>query len=472
MSTGSTRRLRATYQHPLTPRWANGAGSAWTAETLDDLLRLDDGLGPRVAAIAGGLAAAGVEPGAVVSWQLPNSDDAIAMFRACWRLGAVAAPIHHLAGPADVAALRGRLGSAVHVDSADDVPGGEPVPAGAVPVDPASLALALATSGSTGVPKLALHTHRALVYKARLMIRVHQLGPSDCVLMPAPMAHVSGLQNGVLLAASGMRVVPMARWDPAEALALIERERVTFMIGPPAFFVSLMDAPGFSPAAVASLRQISCGGAGVTPAFVREASTVLGCRVKRTYGSTEAPTVTTSTLDDPAELAATTDGRPTGLVELRITDAGELCVRGPELFTGYDDPAATAAAFTDDGWFRTGDLGTLDERGWLTIVGRIKDVIIRGGENIAPAEVEAVLQAHPAVRQTAVVGYPDRRLGERACAFVVVDGPFDLAACRAWCEQQGLTRFKWPERVEILDALPLLPAGKPDRAALSARLAG
>jgi cyclohexanecarboxylate-CoA ligase len=478
--------LRATYSHPLSPRWAgdgggnDGGDAAWTTETLDDVVRPDDGLEPRVASIAGGLAAAGVEPGAVVSWQLPNGLDAIALFRACWRLGAVAAPIHHLAGPADVAALRGRLGSAVHVDDADAVPAGPPVPRSLggepapAPVDPASLALALGTSGSTGTPKIALHSHRALVYKTRLMTRVHRLGPADCVLMPAPMAHVSGLQNGVLLAASGMRVVPMAKWDPAEALALIERERVTFMIGPPAFFVSLMDAPGFTPAAVGSLRQISCGGAGVTPAFVREASAVLGCRVKRTYGSTEAPTVTTSTLDDPAELAATTDGRPVGLVEVRTSPAGELLVRGPELFVGYDDPVATAAAFTDDGWFRTGDLADIDAGGWITIVGRIRDVIIRGGENIAPAEVEAVLEAHPAVRQAAVIGYPDRRLGERACAFVVLDagGPFDLAACRAWCDRQGLTRFKWPERVEVLDALPLLPAGKPDRSALAARLAG
>jgi cyclohexanecarboxylate-CoA ligase len=457
-----------TYAHPLAERWAE---AAWTDETLDDVVRPDDGLEPQVAAVAGGLAASGVAPGAVVSWQLPNGPEAIALFRACWRLGAVAAPIHHLAAPAEAGALRTRLEALVHVDGTGRLPDGPPMATPPVAVDPASLALALATSGSTGVPKVALHTHRALAYKARLMARVHQLGPDDCVLMPAPMAHVSGLQNGVLLAASGMRVVPMAKWDPAEALALIERERVTFMIGPPAFFVSLMDAPGFSPSAVASLRQISCGGAGVTPAFVREASAALGCRVKRTYGSTEAPTVTTSTLDDPAELAATTDGRPVGLVELRTSPAGELWVRGPELFEGYDDPAATAAAFTDDGWFRTGDLAEIDAGGWLTIVGRIKDVIIRGGENIAPAEVEAVLETHPAVRQAAVVGYPDRRLGERACAFVVADGPFDLADCRAWCEAQGLTRFKWPERVELIDALPLLPAGKPDRTALSARLA-
>jgi len=145
---------------------------------------------------------------------------------------------------------------------------------------------------------------------------------------------------------------------------------------------------------------------------------------------------------------------------------GELWVRGPELFVGYDDPATTAAAFADDGWFRTGDLATLDDEGWLTIVGRMKDVIIRGGENIAAAELEAVLEAHADVRQAAVVGVPDRRLGERVCAFVVARAPFDLAACRRWCEAQGVTKFKWPERVEQLPELPLLPAGKPDRAAL------
>src|SRR5262249_52357677 len=153
---------------------------------------------------------------------------------------------------------------------------------------------------------------------------------------------------------------------------------------PPAFFVSMMDAPGFSSRAVASLRQISCGGAGVTPAFVHEASAALGCRVKRTYGSTEAPTVTTSTLDDPPSVAATTDGRPVGVVALRtvlpdgsdaaVDEPGELWVRGPELFVGYDDPSVTAAAFAEGGWFRTGDLAALSADGWLTVVGRLKDV--------------------------------------------------------------------------------------------------
>jgi acyl-CoA synthetase (AMP-forming)/AMP-acid ligase II len=155
--------------------------------------------------------------------------------------------------------------------------------------------------------------------------------------------------------------------------------------------------------------------------------------------------------------------RPTG-------GSGELWLRGPELFVGYVDPEQTRAAVTK-GWFRTGDLATVDAHGWLTIVGRIKDVIIRGGENISAAEVEGVLEAHPLVRQAVAVGYPDTRLGERVCAYVVASGPFDLDACRAWFERQGVARFKTPERVERVTELPLLAAGKPDRAALRERAA-
>ncbi|HMG40360.1 MAG TPA: AMP-binding protein [Acidimicrobiales bacterium] len=459
-----SKQLTATYAHPLTAKWA-APGGPWSTDTLDDALAGDDLTEARVASLAGGLRAVGVGRGDAVAWQLANGPGPVALFRACWRLGAVAVPVHHLAGPNDVESIATRVRPTAFLGPGDSLPLGEPVPRGQGAARPADLAVALATSGSTGTPKLALHTHRALLHKARLMAGVHRLGPDDCTLLAAPLAHISGLLNGVLLTTCGMRSVPMARWDPGEALELIHRERVTFMIGPPAFFVSLVDHPGFDPEQVRSLRQVSCGGAGVTPSFVRSTAEALDCRVKRTYGSTEAPTVTTSTLDDPPERAATTDGQAVGHAELRVVD-GELWVRGPELFVGYDDPATTAAAFADDGWFRTGDLATLDDEGWLTIVGRMKDVIIRGGENIAAAEIEAVLEAHADVRQAAVVGVPDRRLGERVCAFVVARAPFDLAACRRWCEAQGVTKFKWPERVEQLSELPLLPAGKPDRAAL------
>jgi cyclohexanecarboxylate-CoA ligase len=296
------------------------------------------------------------------------------------------------------------------------------------------------------------------------------------------LAHVSGLLNAVLVpGVIPMRAQFMSRWEPEQAVATIATAAITFMIGPPTFFLSLMESPSFRSERVASLRLVSSGGAGVTPAFVTEASERLHAVVKRTYGSTEAPTVTTSTPGDPPRQARETDGRPVGSVQLRVSDpvtgrprtagrVGELWLRGPELFVGYAEAEQTAAAVTR-GWFRTGDLAAVDADGWLTVVGRIKDTIIRGGENIAAADVEAVLEAHPDVVQAVAVGVPDARLGERVCAFIVARRPFDLEACRSWFEHEGIARYKTPERVVRLDELPLLSAGKADRAALRARAA-
>jgi cyclohexanecarboxylate-CoA ligase len=288
--------------------------------------------------------------------------------------------------------------------------------------------------------------------------------------MPAPCAHVSGLLNGVLVPhVAGMDVVFMAKWDPDHALDLIERHHVSYMVGPPTFFVGLMQASTFTRERASSMRLVSSGGAGVTPAFVDEASEQLGCVVKRTYGSTEVPSVTTSYAGDPPERARTTDGRVVGEAQIRLAaTTGELEVRGPEMFVGYVDEQQTREAMTDDGWFRTGDLAAIDA-GWLTITGRLKDVVIRGGENMGTAVVEAVLEAHPSVRQAVVVGEPDERLGERVAAFVV--GALDLDECRRWFAERGIARFKWPERVVTVDALPVLTSGKPDRMALRATLA-
>jgi cyclohexanecarboxylate-CoA ligase len=191
--------------------------------------------------------------------------------------------------------------------------------------------------------------------------------------------------------------------------------------------------------------------------------------VKRTYGSTEAPTIATSRAADAAGLAHTHDGHAIGSVELRIVD-GELLVRGPEVCVGYLDADQNVDAFDSDGWFRTGDLATLDSAGWLRIVGRLKDVIIRGGENISTAEVEHELEAHPDVRQAVVVGFADPLMGERVAAFVVGASSFDIEAARAWFSARGVARFKTPERVIVVDALPSLATGKPDRDALREQL--
>ena len=476
---GSPRRLAPTWLHGDRP--ADGevldhvlVGTPATVVDGDLVLGGDD-LEDGTARLAGALLDLGADHGQTVAWQSGNRWETGLLYRACWRAGLVAAPIHHLATPTERDALLGRLRPALVVAPDDvrrlvDESRTVMAPGAAAPDD---LAVVLHTSGSSGEPKGVLHTQAGLAYKARLMAEIHQVGPADTILMPAPLAHISGLQNGVTLpGAAGMTTVLMARWDPEAALGLIEEHHVTFMIGPPTFFVSLRAAPGFSPERVASIRLISCGGAGVTPAFVAETADLFGATVKRTYGSTEAPTVTTSHAGDDPARAGATDGRPTGSVRLRVGEGGELLVRGPELFVGYTDAGRTGEAVVDipgEGqWFRTGDIGAIADDGWLTIVGRIKDVIIRGGENISASEVESVLEAHPAVRQAVAVGQPDERLGERVCAYVVCSpgATFDLDTCRAWFTDQGLARFKTPERIEVLDELPALPAGKPDRAQL------
>ena len=461
--------LAPTFRTPLAAEYRR-PGGAWDQPSLDELLTAAAAppLADLVAGVAGGLRARGVEPGDAVAWQSHNRDEVSLLYRACWRLGAIAAPLHHQLGANDVERARRAVQPKLVVDDLDALPLGVPV---TEPwTDREQLAAVLFTSGSSGAPKGVLHTQATLAYKATLMARVHDLAGDDCVLMPAPGAHISGLLNGITLpGVVPFRTVFMARWDPELALDLIERERVTFMVGPPTFFVGLMQAPGFEPDRVASLRLVSSGGAGVSVAFVEEASQRLAAVVKRTYGSTEAPTVATSTGTDRVADAHGHDGHAIGAVELRVID-GELRMRGPEVCVGYLDSEQSADGFDADGWFRSGDLATLDLDGWLTIVGRLKDVIIRGGENISTAEVEHELEAHTDVRQAVAVGYPDSLMGERVAAFVVGASTFDVDAARAWFAERGVARFKTPERVVVIDELPTLPTGKPDRDALRTRL--
>jgi cyclohexanecarboxylate-CoA ligase len=452
----------------LEPTWPHALGP--TTGRVSDL-EPDD---LRIARLAGGLAGSGVGCGDLVAWQLPNGEPAALALWACWRLGAVAAPIHHRATAAEVERMLGALPKATVLDDrwiSRLVEESPPHPGG--PAAPGEPALVLHTSGSSGTPKAVVHTHGGLAHKARSMVRIHGLGAEDVVLMPAPLGHVSGVLNGVLVpAAAHMRTVLLPRWDPDEALAIIEGQRVSFMVGPPTFFTGLRDASGWSPERVASLRIVSAGGAGVSAAFCEQVAAEFGTTVKRSYGSTEAPTVATNHADDDVRLGWDTDGRAVDGVSFRIGDAGELEVRGPELFVGYTDAERTAEAVTADGWFRTGDLAELGEDARVTITGRLSEVIIRGGENISPAEVEAVLEAHPEVRAAVVVGVPDERLGERAAAVIVpVPGvTLTLDEVTAWCGARGLARYKWPERVELVESFPVLASGKADRFEMRRRL--
>ena len=449
-------------------------GHTWRGrEETDDVVRR----------LAAGLIAVGVRPGDRVTWWLPNRWQGVALYLACWQVGAVAAPLHHRLSVQEAQALVARIAPrAIFV--AHDLPhlrgaaaiGGPhdawPVLtaraplAGPVAPAPDGLATLLATSGSDGRPKLVAHTHAALLAKAQSMTVVHGLGAADTVLLPAPLAHISGLLNGVLLpAASGMRVVLVPRWDPGRALSTIADEAVTFVVGPPTVGGQLLAVEVFSVAQVASVRLYSCGGAGVTAAFAERAAALLDCVVKRTYGSTEAPTVTTSWVGDPVERGWHTDGRVTSGAQLRVDDAGELWLRGAELFARYWDDDSS---LDGDGWFPTGDLAHLDG-GWLTVTGRRKELIIRGGENVSPREVETVCQSLPGISDCAVVGYPDEIYGERV-GLVVVGSTPTLDAVRAHCAAAGLARYKTPERVVGVAAMPTLTVGKPDRGALAEML--
>ncbi len=418
----------------------------------------------RASRVAGGLRARGVRRGDSVAFRSRNTVDSVLVYRACWRVGARAVPLHHRFGPREVDDLVDQVEPSLVLTTDAEVDElGRADAATEIDAEPDDDAVVLFTAGSTGQPKGVRHTHRSLVYKTTLMIGVHELVPSDVVLMPAPLAHISGLLNGILVSAAvGMTTVLLDRWSPSIALELIERERVSFMVGPPTFFVDLMDDPSFSARRVESLRLVSSGGAGVAATFVERATDELGALVKRSYGSTEAPTVATSEAGDDPMLARFFDGHVIGDAELRIRE-GELQVRGPELFAGYLSDEQTISVMTSDGWFRTGDLAQINADGWLTITGRIKDVIIRGGENISVREVEDILLAHPEISETIVVGVPHERLGEQVAAIVVSSADFTVDDCRRWFAEHEIARFKTPERVLRVEQLPRLPSGKIDR---------
>jgi cyclohexanecarboxylate-CoA ligase len=249
-------------------------------------------------------------------------------------------------------------------------------------------------------------------------------------------------------------------------VGIIEGGGCTFSVGATPFLRGLCDEYARRGSA-SSLTGFVCGGADVPPALVRRAAEVLGAVVVRAYGLTEMPTVTCGGPDDPARIRQDTDGRLTGSSEARLAGpvdgVGELEVRGPELCLGYLDPAHTAESFTADGWFRTGDLATISPGGGITIAGRAKDIIVRGGENISVKEVEDYLLEHPAVGDVAIVGVPDDTLGERACAFVVPAGtapPPALRELTAFLLGYEIAKHKLPEYLLVTDRLPRTESGK------------
>ncbi len=341
-------------------------------------------------------------------------------------------------------------------------------------IDPGSVKMLLYTSGTTGKPKGVLHNHNTLARAATVCSRHWGTRPGDAILMPSPVTHVSGYSNGLELPFIwGTRTVLMESWNADLALEAIERHAVVGTVAATPFLQELASKAAAAGKSLPSLRFFACGGAAVPSEIVRLANrTFANPCAFRVYGSSEVPLVTLGFMGEgEGENAATTDGRIVDY-EVRIVDDagnevpmgsdGEILARGPAMFMGYADQAQTVEAITGDGYFRTGDIGRVEASGALTITGRKKDLIIRGGENISAKEIEDVLHRHPAVAEAAVVAMPHARLGEGICAFVILanrQAP-DAADLVAFIGTHGLAKQKWPERIEFVDSLPRTASGK------------
>jgi acyl-CoA synthetase len=447
--------------------------------------------------LAAGLRQRGVGPGDVVAFQLPNWMEAAAVFWASAFLGAVVVPIVHFYGRKEVGYILASVKPKVFIaaerfgrlefqpDLAAQVPvvglvgrdlvdllAAEPMP-GVIPTDPAGPALIAFTSGTTRDPKGVIHSHQTLGFETGQLAGLY---PPDRgrQLTAAPVGHFIGMINAFLIPVlDGTPVNLTDVWDPARVLALMASDGLSVGGGAAYYVTSLLDHPDFTRAHLASMRYAGLGGAQV-PSAVTERLEALDITVFRSYGSTEHPSITGSRYSAPKDKRMYTDGDPMTGVEIKLTEEGEILSRGPDLCLGYTDAALTDRAFDSDGWYHTGDIGTRDSDGYLTITDRKSDVIIRGGENISALEVEELLLGVDGVAEAAVVAAPDPRLGEHAAAVLrLLPGrPVPtLAELRDHLARAGLARQKWPEEIHAVDDFPRTPSGKVKKHVLRAEIA-
>jgi non-ribosomal peptide synthetase component E (peptide arylation enzyme) len=470
-------------------------------------------LGEMADRIAGLLSGWGVGKGDVVAIQLPNIAEACAADLAVATVGAICLPYPVLYRHNEVRSLLARSGAvaclltrrlrdfdfaAMLADLRPDLPAlrhvgvlgepaggadsidavlaapGPPPPRPPVSVGPFDPARILVTSGTEAAPKMVLYSHGAIGGGIGNILGA--LRPDDdtrFLLLPPLSTGFGSLGTFAGLARYGVTLVVTSTFDPAGVFKLIERERITHLLAVPTM-LAMMLAAGPGDADLGSLQVVGSFGAAMAEDRVRATLDTFGCRFVNGYGCSDGAVCLTG-WEDPPEKIATTVGRPSpATTEIRILgedggdlppgEVGEVCARGPMSPLGYfGSPELDERYRFDGGWVRTGDLGFFDPEGYLHIAGRKKDIIVRGGYNISPAETEAGLCRHPAIAETACVAYPDDRLGERMCAVVVlVPGaePPSLEALQQFLEADGLARIKLPERLEVVDAMPLNPTGK------------
>ncbi|HEY2707351.1 MAG TPA: AMP-binding protein [Caulobacteraceae bacterium] len=332
------------------------------------------------------------------------------------------------------------------------------------------------TSGTTGLPKGATLTHRNILNNGYFVGLAQQLGPEDRICIPVPLYHCFGMvmANMAAVTHGSTMVYPSPAFDPEAALDAIAKERCTSLYGVPTMFIAALGSPTFDSRDLTSLRTGAMAGSPCPVEVMKQVIDRLHMKdVTIAYGMTETSPVSFQTgPDDPVARRVSTIGRVQPHLEVKIVDeegavtprgvAGEVCTRGYSVMLGYwDDPERTAEAIDADGWMHTGDLGTIDAEGYGNIVGRIKDMVIRGGENIYPREVEEFLYTHPKVADVTVVGLPDAKMGEELCAWVRL-GPgerADEAEIRDFCRGQ-IAHYKIPRYVRFVDEFPMTVTGK------------
>jgi len=463
--------------------------------------------------LAGALHALGLRKGDALAMEMPNWMEGCVTYHAATALGVVVVPIIHIYQAKEVAFILRQSGAKVFMcpdttmgteirpnlpDLQHVVIVGEKVPDDCMsfeeleargsleyprpdisPDEPHILAY---TSGTTSDPKGVVHSHNTLFSELRAVVAASGGGETDVFMSPNPIGHIAGIYSALIAPfLCGYRALVLVDgFDPRWMLELIAEHRVTRSGGAPIFLQVMLNDPGFADIDTSSLKLFGVGGANVSPALIEQADSV-GWWSFRSYGCTEHPSITMGTLTDPLDKRARTDGRAGLDIEIKVVDddgndaeEGEILTRGPDQFLGYMDAAMDDEVFTEDGWFRTGDIGRIDAEGYIAITDRKKDIIIRGGENISAREVEEVLARHPAVAEAAVTPISDAKYGEKVCAFIITrDGAsVSLDDVLAHFKAEGIAKQKTPERVEIVDAFPRTLSGKVQKYVLRRAIEG
>jgi glutaryl-CoA dehydrogenase/cyclohexanecarboxylate-CoA ligase len=495
----------------------------WAERTPDKIAFIDSRREVTYAALraeadrcALGLLELGIEPGDVVSFQLPNWIDWVVLHYACTRIGAVSNPLIPIYREREVAFMVGLAGSKLivvprefrgfdHVSMIESlkgdwealehtlVVGGPEAPASwevfmstpweerrdpaelaALRPDPNAVTLLIFTSGTTGEPKGVMHTHNTVIAANNPLPDRLGVSSESVIHMASTLAHLTGFLYGARLPVQiGATGILQDIWDPREFITLVERHGITYTSAATPFLHDVLSVPDVGQHPMGTLSRFCCMGAPIPRALVRRAKELLpSMAVLGGWGQTENALVTLGIPGDPEEKIVETDGYPWPGMQIRTVDVlgepvapgteGRLQVQGPFLFVGYAHRMKMTQDSFEGDWFDTGDLAIIDEDGYVKLSGRTKDVIIRGGENIPVAYVENALYEDPRIESVAIVGLPDPRLQERAAAFVTLtpESALTFEEMRALLKEKGIAKQYWPERLEVMDALPRTASGK------------